>query len=242
MQIRFQTEIGMKRKSNQDDAGYFYNQGGILLAIVADGMGGHQAGDIASKMVVTDIGHSWESTTLSGEAEISEWLQQSVSKENQEVVKKGEDDISSLGMGTTIVLAVFLSTLAIIAHVGDSRCYLFRDGKLEQLTEDHSLVNELVKQGEISEEMAAHHPRKNVLLRSVGVPGDIEVDVDTKTIEANDVFLICTDGLTNMLTDSEMTELLKANVEIETTIQELIDHANQAGGTDNITALMVKYD
>ncbi|MGY3765531.1 Stp1/IreP family PP2C-type Ser/Thr phosphatase [Vagococcus vulneris] len=242
MQIDYQTNVGRKRKNNQDTVGTYVNQKGITLAIVADGMGGHQAGDQASFLAVTGLGKVWEETAISDHETISEWLISRIQQENDVIYAEGNNDPEKFGMGTTIVAATPLEGKLLLAHVGDSRAYIIRDQAIKQLTEDHSLVNELVKTGEITEEMAANHPKKNILVRSVGVPGKVEVDLSLITLKIDDQILLCSDGLTNMLSDNLIKSILTTQKPLNDRIAELITEANEAGGTDNITALVMSFD
>jgi protein phosphatase len=140
------------------------------------------------------------------------------------------------------VVAALLEEELLIAHVGDSRGYIVRKGLIKQLTSDHSLVNELVKTGEITSAMAQRHPKKNVLLRSVGVPGEVEVDISVVTTKPNDYVLLCSDGLSNMLSDDEMKQIILQEVSLEEKVRQLIDSANEAGGNDNITVLLIDLE
>lgn len=241
MQIEFQTNVGRKRKSNQDTVGVFTNKKGIVIGIVADGMGGHQAGDTASQLAVTGLGTSWEQTALETQEEVARWIVSDIQKENKEIYKEGNNDPSKFGMGTTVVAVALLRDEVLIAHVGDSRGYIIRDNDIKQLTSDHSLVNELVKTGEITSDMAATHPRKNVLLRSVGVPGEVDVDVSVATVRSDDYVLLCSDGLSNMLSDPEIKEIVLQESPLEEKVTTLIDKANEAGGSDNITVLLIDF-
>lgn len=238
MEIVFRSDIGQKRSSNQDFAGAFENQGGIPLLILADGMGGHQAGDLASRSTVEDIGRLWQATDLREEESTASWLVQTIQEENRVIYNKGQEHMTTTGMGTTIVACGVFDKSYTIAHVGDSRAYLVREGQLTQLTEDHSLVNELVRQGEITKEMAAVHPRRNVLTRSVGMPGDVEVDVTEIPAEAGDILLIASDGLTNMVPEADILTVLQNGQSLTHRAEELVKRANDQGGVDNITVLL----
>ena len=157
------------------------------------------------------------------------------------IYQRGQEQPEYNGMGTTIVAAALSDDWFTIANVGDSRAYLIREDKIMQLTEDHSLVNELVKSGEISEEMAVNHPRKNILTRSVGMPGTVEVDVSTHLWQLKDRLLLCSDGLTNMLSEEEIGTIINQEGPLSHKVTELIDRANEAGGADNITVLLIEY-
>ncbi|MCD5010728.1 Stp1/IreP family PP2C-type Ser/Thr phosphatase [Enterococcus durans] len=241
MQIEYQSDVGRRRNTNQDYASVFTNQEGIKLAILADGMGGHRAGDIASQMAVLNLGNAWEEQDLTDDEKIARWFIQAIQEENALIYQRGQEQPEYNGMGTTIVAAALSEERFTIAHVGDSRAYLIRDGKIIQLTEDHSLVNELVKSGEISEEMAVNHPRKNILTRSVGMPGTVEVDVSTYIWQLKDRLLLCSDGLTNMLSEEMIETIVNQEGTLSDKVTELINQANEAGGADNITVLLIEF-
>lgn len=241
MQIEYQSDVGRRRNTNQDYASVFTNQEGIKLAILADGMGGHRAGDIASQMAVLNLGNAWEEQDLMDDEKIAQWFIQAIQEENALIYQRGQEQPEYNGMGTTIVAAALSEERFTIAHVGDSRAYLIRDGKIIQLTEDHSLVNELVKSGEISEEMAVNHPRKNILTRSVGMPGTVEVDVSTYIWQLKDRLLLCSDGLTNMLSEEMIETIVNQEGTLSDKVTELINQANEAGGADNITVLLIEF-
>lgn len=242
MEINFQTDVGQKRNTNQDYAGLFKNKAGVELAILADGMGGHQAGDVASKMAVNNIGMSWGKTDITGSEKAVQWLIKRIQDENEVIYQKGQTRDEFLGMGTTIVSAVLLENSFVLANVGDSRAYLVRNNELLQLTEDHSLVNELVKSGEITREMAMNHPRKNVLTRSLGMPSTVEVDVTNHLWVPNDYILLCSDGLTNMVSEEEILTTINSDQPLKEKVSALIASANNAGGLDNITVLVIHFD
>lgn len=239
MEFYFQSDQGKRRRSNQDYANVFTNQAGKELALLADGMGGHQAGDIASQLTVEEIGNDWKLGEITSSEEAVKWLIQKIQHENKHIYEKGQADEALGGMGTTLEAVAILEGKLTLAHVGDSRIYVLREDRLLLLTEDHSLVHELVKSGEITEEMAAVHPRKNIITRSVGMPGTLEVDVAIHNICQTDRILMCSDGLTNMVSVEEITKILTQNASLEVASQALIDAANNQGGTDNITVLLI---
>ena len=242
MQIECQTNVGQKRKNNQDTVGVYHNEKGIPLAIVADGMGGHQAGDTASQLMVTGIGSSWENCQLDTARDIEEWIVKNIQQQNDVIFQEGQAHPEKFGMGTTIVATVILDNQLLLAHVGDSRGYLAKAGVIKQLTEDHSLVNELVKTGEITPEMALKHPKRNILIRSVGVEGTIAVDLTWVTIQSDSYLLLCSDGLTNMVSDELIRQIIVGPGTLQNKVTELITEANNAGGVDNITALLVYFE
>jgi protein phosphatase len=242
MEIQFQSDIGRRRKVNQDYANIFVNQSGVTLALLADGMGGHLAGDVASELVVSNIGLAWESSNVITTEEAGSWLVRQIQKVNLEVYEKGQNQPELQGMGTTIVAAAVFNTTIVLAHVGDSRAYVINQQEMRQITEDHSLVNELVKSGEITKEMAEHHPQKNILIRSVGMPGDVQVDLNEHMWLNGETLLICSDGLTNMVTDEEIQAIICSGISVAEQASSLIEAANEAGGTDNITVVLVHFN
>lgn len=241
MEISFQSDVGKIRNTNQDYVGVFENKKGYTLAMLADGMGGHQAGDVASKTAVNEIGRQWEKNKITDSEKAAKWLVKTIQEENAAIYQAGQATPEFAGMGTTIeAVAVFEDDFT-VAHVGDSRIYTLLEKQLIQLTEDHSLVNELVKTGEISKEMAANHPQKNIVTQCVGMPGTIEVDVSSHLIDAKDYLLLCSDGLTNMVSEEEIAQLILKNPNAEEAVEKMIDAANDRGGLDNITALMISF-
>ena len=239
MEVYFQSDIGKRRKSNQDYTATFTNQKNQLLALLADGMGGHQAGDIASRQAVEEIGIAWEATMIDDSEKAVQWFLQHIQQTNQRIFEKGQSQPTLSGMGTTLEVVTLLDNHLALAHVGDSRIYLFREQRLIALTEDHSLVNALLKSGEITQEMAQNHPRKNIITRSLGMPGSLEVDVAIHKIEDHDQLLLCSDGLTNMVSEPKITQILLEAASLQDASQRLIDEANAKGGLDNITVLLI---
>lgn len=239
MEVYFQSDIGKRRKSNQDYTATFTNQKNQLLALLADGMGGHQAGDIASRQAVEEIGIAWEATTIDDSEKAVQWFLQHIQQTNQRIFEKGQSQPTLSGMGTTLEVVTLLDNHLALAHVGDSRIYLFREQRLIALTEDHSLVNALLKSGEITQEMAENHPRKNIITRSLGMPGSLEVDVAIHKTEDHDQLLLCSDGLTNMVSEPKITQILLEAASLQDASQRLIDEANAKGGLDNITVLLI---
>lgn len=239
MEVYFQSDIGKRRKSNQDYTATFTNQKNQLLALLADGMGGHQAGDIASRQAVEEIGIAWEATMIDDSEKAVQWFLQHIQQTNQRIFEKGQSQPTLSGMGTTLEVVTLLDNHLALAHVGDSRIYLFREQRLIALTEDHSLVNALLKSGEITQEMAENHPRKNIITRSLGMPGSLEVDVAIHKIEDQDQLLLCSDGLTNMVSEPKIAQILLEAASLQDASQRLIEEANAKGGLDNITVLLI---
>ena len=239
MKVAYRTSIGKQREDNEDYVDVFTNLAGQHLAIIADGIGGHQGGDVASAMAVSHLGHEFEQTELTTPTAARTWITGEITAENQSIIDKSNEFADLNGMGTTLVAALYFTEEVVIASIGDSRAYLLRDGQLRQLTEDHSLVNELVKRGEISKQAARHHPQKNVIIRSLGISADARFDLNTYPLVLGDQLLLCTDGLTNMVTDSEIQKVLLSERPTAEKCDRLIEMANAAGGLDNITVLII---
>jgi protein phosphatase len=242
MRAVFLTDRGKVRQHNEDNGGIFMNSSRQRLAIVADGMGGHRAGDVASEMTLTSLKGFWEQSEEIQTAEQAEdWLRQHIDQVNKILFEHSNENAECEGMGTTIVAAICTDRFSTIANIGDSRCYILNELGFQQLTEDHSLVNELVRSGQITKEDAEHHPRKNVLLRALGTESSVEMDIKTITFEEGDLLLLCSDGLSNKVTVSEMDEILKSGRNLEEKATVLIEQANNNGGEDNITLVIVEF-
>lgn len=238
----FMTDQGKVRQHNEDSGGIIKNLDGHRLAIVADGMGGHRAGDVASGMTLMELKKEWEQAKAVSTAEIAEkWLKEHILKVNGLLFDHARNNSECDGMGTTIVAAISTEHFATVANIGDSRCYLFNETGFNQVTEDHSLVNELVRHGQISKEDAEHHPRKNVLLRALGTEENVEMDIKTITFEEGDCLLLCSDGLSNKVSEKEMMDILANNDPLEQKAAALIKLANEYGGEDNISLAIVEF-
>jgi PPM family protein phosphatase len=239
----FRTDRGRVRQHNEDNGGTFINRDGQHLCVVADGMGGHRAGDVASSMAIKQLEEMWSrSSGIETASHAEDWLKDSILQINQILFKHSQEHIECEGMGTTIVAAIATPLFSTVANIGDSRCYILNDTGFQQLTEDHSLVNELVRTGQISREDAEHHPRKNVLLRALGTEQEVKMDIRTIMFEEGDVLLLCSDGLSNKVTTEEMLEILKNEEELEEKASRLIHLANEHGGEDNITLCILQFD
>ncbi|MBA1392720.1 Stp1/IreP family PP2C-type Ser/Thr phosphatase [Lactobacillus sp. XV13L] len=236
----FASSIGRIRKSNQDFVQVFENKNGATMAIVCDGMGGHQGGDVASAMAVNHLGHSFSTTDFFDCARAHKWLDVQLNTENETILKTADRFPDLNGMGTTIVLAIVFEDQALIAHLGDSRAYGYTDGKFIQLVEDHSLVNELVKMGQITKQQAQNHPQKNIITQSLGVSSTINPEFRQIALNDNDIILLCTDGLTNSLSDPQIQQILATkDLSLKERCHKLINEANRLGGGDNITVCLV---
>lgn len=241
MDALFLTDRGQVREFNEDAGGIFFNRTGQMLAIIADGMGGHKAGDVASQLAVSIIEEKWnelsDAFTTPGAAE--SWLHETLAFVNQMVYEQALTDEAYTGMGTTVVVTICTDDFISIAHIGDSRCYIYNENGFTQLTEDHSLVNELVRSGQISVEDAREHPRKNIVLKALGTAEATEGDIQSLEWELHDTLLLCTDGLTDKLTNEELAQYLENDNTTEQTGQDMIDLANDRGGEDNISLIIV---
>jgi PPM family protein phosphatase len=222
------SDTGRRRRRNEDN----YVVAPPLFA-VADGMGGAQAGEVASQLAASAL-EAGDSDGLDGTKRIDALIQEA----NRLIYDRASSDPSASGMGTTMTVALVEGMTVAIGHVGDSRAYLVRGEQMEQLTEDHSLVNELLKSGKLSEEEAQVHPQRSVITRAVGTDPDVDVDGFTIEAEEGDVFLICSDGLSDMVEDEEILELVHANRDdLDKAVKALVTAANRGGGEDNITAV-----
>ena len=240
MDITILTDVGQRRTNNQDYANQYKNKAGKSMIFLADGMGGHRAGNIASEMAVTDLGDAWVATEISTINEVREWFAEYLEKENQQIHRIGQDE-EHKGMGTTLEAVAVIDDQVLFAHVGDSRIGLVRNGEYHQLTSDHSLVNALLKAGQITEEEAAHHPQRNIITQSIGQKDELQPDFGMVTVEAGDFIVINSDGLTNMISGDEIRDIVVSDLSIEEKAKTLIRFANNAGGLDNITVVLIHF-
>lgn len=231
------THIGLKRKLNQDyvftadrEVGYLPN-----LYLVADGMGGHKAGDFASKYAVETI---VEEISSKKEKDTFAALNQAIIEANSRIKKKAGEDDSMYGMGTTLVAAVIEGTALKVANVGDSRLYLINE-KIEQITIDHSYVEEMVRLGGLDREQARNHEKKNIITRAIGAESIIKADFFEVELQKGDQILMCTDGVSNMLTDQEIFEIIKGEGSEEERVECLVKSANDHGGRDNMGIILI---
>ena len=238
MEIALLTDVGQKRTNNQDFANHFVNRAGMPLIVLADGMGGHRAGNIASEMTVTDLGAAWVDTQIDSINGVREWFAEYLEAENRKIHEIGQSD-EYKGMGTTLEALALIGNQAIYAHVGDSRIGLVRGEDYKQLTSDHSLVNALLKAGQITAEEAERHPQRNIITQSIGQKDEIQPDFGIITLEPGDYLLLNSDGLTNMISGSEISDIVTSDISLEDKAATLIRFANNAGGLDNITVALI---
>lgn len=233
------TDIGRRRKMNQD---YMYTSemavGGLEnLFLVADGMGGHNAGEYASKFTVEKI---VEIIFKSSQKEPVVAMKDAISRTNEMLFAEAQSDCAKEGMGTTVVAATLSGKKMYVANVGDSRLYVINQEKIRQITRDHSFVEEMVRLGNINEEDAKVHPNKNMITRAVGVASDLETDFFEVELNVGDTVLMCTDGLTNMVEDEEIKKIVLGQRDIVEKAEKLIETANENGGKDNITVVLIE--
>ncbi len=242
------TDLGRSRPVNED--GYYISnyleELSSMYAIVADGMGGHLAGEVASGLAITYVSELINERFCAqmNRADIKDLLISAVKAANTKIYEKSRKDAECIGMGTTLTMCFVWGDTAFVAHVGDSRAYILRDDAFHQITGDHSLVQELLASGRITKEEAEHHPQKNVITRALGTDANIEIDMYELPLVAKDTLLLCSDGLSNMLTDEEIKTILqKGKKETpESLATRLVFEANQKGGYDNITAVLLTKD
>jgi serine/threonine protein phosphatase PrpC len=238
------SDIGRVRHVNEDQSWVSQLNNGITLAIVADGMGGHQAGDVASQKAVDAFRSMLEQSAAKADLSVQEGkmlIRQAITQANEAVFELASRNENYHNMGTTIVAALVKKDNAIIGHVGDSRAYKITEGVIKQITFDHTLVNELVKSGQLSEEEAAHHPRRNVLTRAVGTDSHVEIEVQAIEWSPQDVLLLCSDGLSNMVSDQQILQtVMTEKLELDAKADHLIQLALHAGGDDNITVVLLQ--
>ncbi len=232
------SDVGMVREANEDSMAVLDELG---LFLVADGMGGHKAGKEASSLSVERFVETLRVLDVAG-TNPAERLRLATSHANASIFETAQSDESLSGMGTTVVALLFAEGRAALSHVGDSRAYLVRGNRIRQLTDDHSLVGELLRRNEISEEAAREHPHRHVITRALGVRSKVEPDLAEITPLPGDLFILCSDGLTNHLEDDEIRKLAEADDTLANNCNRLVYLANQRGGRDNITVVLVRYE
>jgi len=240
MKISAKTDIGLVRSNNQDYylAGEFAN--GVTWAVVCDGMGGAMGGNVASETAAKVISDKLTSGYHEGmnDNSIKHLIISAVEAANASVYSKSKSDESLLGMGTTVVLVVINADTMYLAHVGDSRIYVVSKDNINQLTTDHSVVQMMLDRGEISREEAKEHPKKNVITRALGVEDTVRIDYDQEVYNEEEIVLLCSDGLTNFVSDEEILKICNEN-DCYTFAEKLVEAANEKGGGDNITVVTV---
>lgn len=240
MEYFYLTDPGKVRDHNEDSVIICKNDNNEILMAVADGMGGHKAGEVASSITITHIGKRFrELGSVGNKEDAVTFIKDVVSEANVLIYKYTESHPESTGMGTTIVLALLTEDYLLFGNIGDSSGFAIKNKKLHKVTTDHTLVNLLVKSGELTEEEAKDHPRKNVLMKALGAQNTVEMDVIEveKNIEG---ILLCSDGLTNMLDTEQINKILQEDLDIEEKLQKLIYKSNNRGGSDNISVALLE--
>jgi protein phosphatase len=241
MIIGVSTDVGRIRDINQDSF-YCSDIEELPLYVVADGMGGHNAGEVASYIAiesVKEVFHKNKELLLAKEIEIPQFINDALNTANERILEKSNKEERYNGMGTTITLVYIQDDEIFIGHIGDSRAYLLSNGELVQLTQDHSLVAELLRKGSISEEEAMNHPQKNIITRALGTDKNVKIDILSRKIKKKDIILLCTDGLTNMVSESKIKEIIIESKDLQTASNILINTANELGGLDNTTVMLI---
>lgn len=252
MRVRFAgaTNIGRKRDHNEDS---IFLPDDDRLVIVADGMGGHASGEIASQLAVDVVVEHFRDTS---KQQVLTWpykvdrdyrthvnrMTTSIMLANLEIWERAQREARFKGMGTTCVAMYFLDDTAIVGHVGDSRAYRLRKHELTQLTEDHSLINDYIKMKRVTAEEAESWPHKNVIVRALGMKESVQVDIITETPRIGDVFVLCSDGLSGMLPDDQITHIVDNERDLDKAVERLVDAANEEGGVDNISVILARCE
>jgi PPM family protein phosphatase len=242
IEIHAAVDPGRSRSNNEDSVA---TDEGVALAVLADGMGGYNAGEVASNMATsfirTELGR-WlrEASSQASDAEVRRAMDICVDNANRAIYNAANSNPQYAGMGTTLVVAVLRDERLLLGHVGDSRCYRLRAGKLQQITRDHSLLQEQIDAGLITPEQAAFSANKNLVTRAVGVEDSVLLETHQHDVQAGDLYLMCSDGLSDMLDDPGIAQVLQAHDSLEAGTRALIDAANDAGGKDNISVILVR--
>ncbi len=243
MRVSAKSDIGLVRQINQDAYRYETFEAGngpgrvVYLCAVADGMGGYRAGEVASRLaldtVVEQVGKA-----VAADEPLEAALEEAMTVANRRVVRQGLSDPDCFGMGTTVTAALIGGGTLYVGHVGDSRAYVVRGGNLEQVTRDHSLVAELVRNGDLTEAEAQVHPQRNILTQAFGSDLRVKADITVKPLRDGDFILLCTDGLTGAVSTADITAVLAATPDLDEACARLVALANERGGYDNVTVLL----
>ena len=236
------SDVGMSREHNEDSISW---DNDLSLVMLADGMGGHNAGEVASEMAVTSIRDALldvltPEMIATGVIKCPDAVRESVVYANEEIYEQAQTRVECAGMGTTVVLSLFHENQITYANVGDSRIYRYRNGELMQITQDHSLVQEMVDNGYLSEDEAMISTSRNLITRALGISPEVEVDVTTEELDEDDIYLLCSDGLTDMVSDEEVQQMItECAPDMDHCLKQLVSKANEAGGSDNISVILI---
>ncbi|MBR2138779.1 MAG: Stp1/IreP family PP2C-type Ser/Thr phosphatase [Bacilli bacterium] len=238
----YQTDPGKVRSHNEDSVTIVKNNNDEYLVVVADGMGGHKAGEVASSLVVNELSKRFSMLSSMGtKEEAVVWLKEIIDEINIKILRYAEEHVDASGLGTTCVCSLITKDFLLFGNIGDSSGYVYKKGKLYKVTKDHTLVNILLENGELTESDAKNHPQKNVLMKALGAAERIEMDIFD--VERNvDGVLLCSDGLTNMISVEQMEKILgDGELDLEGQVGKMINKANMRGGNDNITVACVRF-
>lgn len=242
MKFFYITDAGSVRDHNEDSVTIVENSKGEYMLAVADGMGGHRAGEVASNIVINHLTDNFlKNKELGTKEEAVEWLKNTVSEANRLIIEYTNDHEESTGMGTTIVTALYSKDFLLFGNIGDSSGFVIKNKELHKITNDHTLVNLLVNSGELTEEEAKDHPRKNVLMKALGATTTVEMDVFDVETDVDGI-LLSSDGLTNMLDSEQIMKVLDSDLTIQEKLNKLIVKSNNRGGTDNISIAYLAKD
>jgi protein phosphatase len=252
MRVRFagETNVGMKRTHNEDN---LHLPSDERLALVADGMGGHASGEIASQMAVETVVDFFKNThddyELTWPFKLDRGYRYDINRlitgiklANVKIFEAAQREPHYRGMGTTIVATLFLDDQVLIGHVGDSRVYRVRDGEIQQITEDHSLLNDYIKMKKLTAEEIANFPHKNVIVRALGMKETVQVDVHNETPRIGDTYVLCSDGLSGMIEDDSIQKTVRTELDLDKAAEKLVEAANAAGGVDNVTVVLARLE
>ena len=240
METFYLTDTGMVRDHNEDSVIIVKNSEDAILMAVADGMGGHRAGEVASSIAISYLSKRFsESFFKLNKASAVEWIKNCVNEINGQIFKYTEENPESKGMGTTLVMALITRDYILFGNIGDSSGFVMKDNKIHKVTHDHTLVNLLLAAGELTEEEAKNHPKKNILMNALGINDPIEIDVFDCSMEIDEI-LLCSDGLTTMITEEQIEKVLLSDLTVEEKVIKLIKKANNRVGSDNISVAYLK--
>ena len=242
MKTFYQTDPGKVRSHNEDSVNIVKNRNNEYLVVVADGMGGHKAGEVASSLAVNELAKRFsELSSVGTKEEAVIWLKEIIDEINVKILRYAEEHVDATGLGTTCVCSIITEDFLLFGNIGDSSGYVLKNGKLYKVTRDHTLVNILLENGELTESAAKTHPQKNVLMKALGASEEVEMDIFDveKTLDG---VLLCSDGLTNMVSVEQMEKILgDKDLDLEDQVGKMIMKANMRGGTDNITVACVRF-
>lgn len=242
LDARFFTDKGQYRDKNEDAGGIFYNKTNQQMLVICDGMGGHQAGEIASQFVTSELQNAFEEENFIEEEQADTWLRTTLKTINLKLYYYAQDNSEYRGMGTTCVCALIYDKKLILANIGDSRAYVINSREIEQITQDHSFVNHLVMTGQISEDEAFNHPQKNIITRVMGTDRHVTPDIYYKRINFYNYLLLTTDGLTDYVRNSAISESLNESLTVDELGQNLIQLALNLDSRDNISVILAAIE